>query len=934
MYLISQRRSNYLTNKQFHTFKFNSTRLKEFDYNITLSYEEAQEYGEVISLFDNQMLRSIRDIHNRNIDSDYLENLNSEKEHLQHKEHSLENVRLIQNIQIHINEILFIPEYITIVMDHPSHYKYLFENGLILNNKKFVRFSCSASQARVSVVTFVEEKTAEKLDVILNNGRNLEKELVPSKFNAYKGLSGSSTRIVSTPSFCVVPDYESETKVKVNFVTETDVNEDDIIEVRDIIQSFNRFDGQGLISYEMASKWAEELGLDYVPAQWCVRNNFLKGMLNTFPIHEFCEKVNNGNYNVKTSYRDDQGNPKIVDLRHTDVIISESQFKLWDSFDSIEVYQENCKKNNLNWGVSLHSPKKDKDILRMNYQFLQTLDLTKKDIEKICEKFVDWISGVSSENIYYTILFLLGTEVSEDKITSYLNKSENHWIKSLIVNHSLINDKYIKRKVYDLIKRKITRGCLGEILIDGNFQTLVSDPYAMMQHVCGLEVTGILEEKQYYSNYWNQKGIKTVNSMRAPLTYRSEHLLLNLQKNDTLDYWYRYNYTGIIVNVHGSETMNWAGSDWDYDIIATTSNSTVLKGVYKSELPVVYDVPKSSKKKITEKDLFNADLFSFGSIIGSITNKSTSAYALLPLLESDSKEHEVTMNRIKMCTKLQSAQIDKAKIGRQVKGIPSAWVNYHKAKDDDSPSTVSQKEFLNSVLLDKHPYFFIYLYKGTKNKYKKYVKSYNITCQQKFGMTLDELKTVKRKTKEQRDFLNLFERFSPVIDSDCVMNNLCKYIESVDFGIRKIISSNTDPRIYHLLINNEYLEFNQDKYIEIVEVYRKYKKTINQLSSLNQKPTRNNFDEGLYKTIAGHHESFKSRMNEICSNVFETVNYLVHLFYIDQPNSNKDLLWNVYGAVVFENVKRNSDNFKIPVKDESGEIVYLNEKYTLKEVVL
>lgn len=63
-----------------------------------------------------------------------------------------------------------------------------------------------------------------------------------------------------------------------------------------------------------------------------------------------------------------------------------------------------------------------------------------------------------------------------------------------------------------------------------------------------------------------------------------------------MDYWYRHNYTGIIVNIHGSETMNWAGSDFDYDIIATTSDKTVLKGVYKNELPVAYTLPLQPKR--------------------------------------------------------------------------------------------------------------------------------------------------------------------------------------------------------------------------------------------------------------------------------------------------------------------------------------------------
>jgi negative regulator of genetic competence, sporulation and motility len=64
-----------LQNRQFYTYKFKSSRLKEFNYNVQLTFEEAQEYGEVISLFDNQMLRSIRQIHNRELDNEQLDTL-------------------------------------------------------------------------------------------------------------------------------------------------------------------------------------------------------------------------------------------------------------------------------------------------------------------------------------------------------------------------------------------------------------------------------------------------------------------------------------------------------------------------------------------------------------------------------------------------------------------------------------------------------------------------------------------------------------------------------------------------------------------------------------------------------------------------------------------------------------------------------------------
>ncbi|TCJ00420.1 RNA dependent RNA polymerase, partial [Cytobacillus praedii] len=679
----------------FYTFKFKSSRLKEFNYDIqNLSFDEAKQNKEVISMFDSQLFRSIRHLNNKDFNINELNKCKKELSELKKRNCSADKHRQINEIQSQINKMLFVPEIISIVIENKSHYRYLFRNRLKLNGLEYRRLTCSAGQARSSVVIFCESAMADKLDAVFDNGRDQNIELVPSKFNAYKGLITSSTSTVSTPRFCLVPDYTSPTDVKVNYVTETDLNEDDLIEEKVITEFFNRFDGQGIISVEMATKWADELGLDYIPSQWCIRQNYIKGMLTTFDIKAFCEKENNNKYIIDTSYLDENGKAIKADLSKIDVIISESQFKLWNSFPSIDYYNENCEKNKLQWGISLISPKKDKDILKMNYQFLQTVKLNDTQIESLCKKTVDWLTGVTSKNISYTLLFLLGVNITEDKITDYLNNSENHWVKALMLDNELINDKWIKRKIYDLIKKKIKKSCLGEILVDGNFQVLVSDPFAMMQHACGQEVTGLLGKKEYYSNYWNEKGVSIVDSMRAPLTYRSEHVVLNLKKNEELDYWYKYNTSGVIVNIHGHETMNWAGSDFDFDIIATTSNENIINGVFKDELPITYAPPKSKAINFKERDLYNADLHSFGSEIGQITNKSTSGYALLAQLEENSTEYKTTLNRIKMCTKLQSAQIDKAKIGRKVKSIPNIWLKYNRINDFDSEEVKHQKKFL------------------------------------------------------------------------------------------------------------------------------------------------------------------------------------------------------------------------------------------------
>ncbi len=544
--------------------KFKSSRLKRFDYNISLSFDEAKELKEIVALADNQILRSIRDITKHKLDLNHIEQLYEQREKTKHLPHSTENSQLIKSIQYEINKQLFIPQYITVVMDHPKHYEYIYTHGVMINGRKYKRFSCSSSQARVSTVVLCDTEIIPELKRRLDNGRNKNVPIAPSKFNAYFGLNSSATKLVSEPKFIVVRDYINQTTFNANFVTETDWDIDDQIDIRDVTLDMNRNDGMGLISPRQSQKWADELGLDYVPCQWCIRQNFIKGMLCTFDIHDFCEKVNGGNYIVDTIYKDKHGKYIKADLREYDVIITESQFKLWDSWTSINNYIGNCRKNKLYWGVSQYTPKEPKDILTLNYQFLQTLNITEHcDIEELCKQFVEWIQGVSYDNVAYMLLFLLGVNNTEENIREFLRSSDSYWIKSLIINPEIKNDKYIRGKIHDLIKYKIQNGCLGSIIVDGNFQVLVSDPYALMQHICGLNITGLLNGGEFYSGYWNNKNIRQVDAMRSPLTYRSEHVILDFVKNDDTEYWYKYCQQGIILNWFGHECVQFAGSDFD-----------------------------------------------------------------------------------------------------------------------------------------------------------------------------------------------------------------------------------------------------------------------------------------------------------------------------------------------------------------------------------
>ena len=852
-----------------------------------------------------------------------------------------------KRIQDKINRMLFNPDYVTVVMDNLKQYDYLYNNGFTINNERYKRLSCGAGQARVSTVVFGNEKIIPKTKEKLNNGRDMNKKFSPSKFNAYFGLYGSATKEVSEPKFIVVKDYENTTSFMANYVIENGWGVDDTIIQKEIKDTtMNRTDGMGLISYRQASKWANEMGLDYVPSQFCIRQSYLKGMVCVFPIHEFCEEVNGGNYLVDTIYKDKDGNYIKADLRDYDLIISESQFKLWDSFDSVDTYINNCHKNKLDWRVALVSPKEAKRMLKLNYQFIQTLNLNKEDIEKLAEQFVEWITKVSYDDAYYMLLFLLGVNNDAEKINNFLSSSEVYWIKALIANNNVKNDKYIRTKIRELIKKKIENGCKGDIYVDGNFQVIVSDPYGFMQHVCGLPVTGLLKEGKSYSNYWNERGVTQVDAMRSPLTYMSEHVILDLQKDEETEKWYRYCKLGIILNYHGHETFNFAGSDFDMDILATTPNKTMIKGVYRDELPVVYDAPKPKKFVFTEDDLYESDTFSFGSIIGSITNKSSNGYAKLPLIEKEfgknSQEYRLVKSRLQQCCKAQSAQIDKAKIGQEVKGIPKVWINRNKIKKNKKGEVidkhVNRKTLYNNTLLDKYPYFFRYVYKDTNRDYKKYLDEYNIICKQKYKMSFHDLEKLERKTKEQKEFIDNFYEFCPVLISDSPMNLLCKYIESINFGISQKTKVDAELFDYEIYKRSEF---------EYVDYYEKVKSVIKDFISEQRNIIITNSVDDEYENSDDNHEihldttseDLYNRLNKINCNPYIIVNCLVDYFYKEKPKSNKDLLWTTYGKYIYKNIVDNTGNttvlFPMPCgDDEKGDLQYLGYNYKLQEVKL
>jgi hypothetical protein len=902
--------------QQYKIFKFKSDRLKRRNYKLEIIVADAYLNGEVVSLGESELIRAIYKIKNKYpIEYDLINALQKDKINIKKLENSKENRKKIAEIDEKLEEFLFIKELVNIEFTDTRHYNNIIKQGLFINGKEYVRLLTGAGMARKSTVQFVEKEFSYKLKSILDNNRNTDVELVDSKYNAYFALVSSASYSISTPRFCVVHDYEFTKNRLVDFVVETPEGEGDYVETRMMDIKHNAFDGQGLVSLSMAKRWAHDLDLNYYPNSFCIRGSFLKGQCVAFDFHKFIIENNLSPFII-----DVWGNQ--VDIRNVDVILTESQLKLWNSYDSCDSYTKSCEKNGLGWSVSRYTPKQEKDYFSSSYQLLQVLNLEKEEVEKMAQPTVDWLRNVSSGNVNYALLYLLGVtadqEELDDKWFSYLN---NWSYKALLLNHNLFQDSYIKKTIYQTLNKKIKEARMGKLLFPGNWQVCIADPYAFCEYVFGMpEVNGLLEENQHYCEYWNNRDVDTVASGRSPLTWKSEMNILHLQNNEKVKKWFGHIHSGVIFNIHGVDTMLMADSDFDYDICFTTSQPEFIKGA-EGGLPVTYDRKLPKKNIIDESKLHEADINTMGSKIGWITNLGTTLYSLLPMFPKDSIEYNEIIKRLIIIRKAQGNEIDRGK-GILVKALPK-WDQWIPEKPDMTEDEIRQRELHNKLVINRRPKFMIYLYSDYMRKYKNHRDIYQNYCESFYGYNLDTLIHKENRNQYEESIYNKYMEFNPFIESNSIMGYLCDHME---ISLNEIKLSLKDGKGFEVssMINYD-IEIDQQKYELMKSLYRKFRYI------KEGKYYFNDSNDMIQSKIS---ELRKDAYKDISSDRSELANLAVHFGYIQRSGlSGRDFCWKMFGEEILGNIIDNGyDRAILPLQDKFGNIHYLGKRYSLLSI--
>lgn len=578
--------------QQFNVMAFTFDRLKNNNFNLNITPLEAERNEELIALADNECLRAIRRITNHpfNVDGENkLANLFLERKKITKQKNSPENRKRIADINNEIRDLLYIPDIVSITTPKKANYKTIGKNGFYINGKHYRRLMCSAAMARTNRALFCTDEIYPSLDEILRCGCKQTK-IVPAKWNAYYSLMSSAAFQVSTPRVCVIPDLNIKMFKDVDWSTPNE--HQDIITHENKELEFNLWDGMGLISPELSKTWSEEVGYDGVAESFIVRAPFIKGLVATFDFHRFSKEIAKNDI-----IRDIYGNEYHCD--DIDIILTESQFKLWKGYDNIETHEDAMNKYGIRWGVTKIGAPEKKKTMRTNYQFIQVLNLDDNSMKELCEPTLNWFRNIFGGSFEYKLLYSLGKMVRYDEVSDLWSKIQDPSIKALMLEPDLIQDLYLTDKIVNSVRKKIKQSYIGKLIVNGSFNFLYFDPYALAEYAFGMEVKGLLNEFEFYADFWSQKGCSEIAALRSPMTWRAEINRLKLLHTEKMQDWYRYIQNGIILNIWGNDRDIFSGCDADGDTLATTDNPVFINKCYGGR-PILYE-HQAAIKEIIEK---------------------------------------------------------------------------------------------------------------------------------------------------------------------------------------------------------------------------------------------------------------------------------------------------------------------------------------------
>lgn len=897
---------------QKYIYKIHSSRLRREKWKLTLPISEARRNEEIISIADSQILRWIDELNGITDADDRAREIKYRIRQLRREPGGTENRRAIKQLYAELDDIQFKPDYMCLIIDKKKDYHRAC-HGFTINNIKYKRLLGTNGGIKNSTIVFVSERLSEELKRRIENDRDPNKELVTAKLEAYRALTCSASNPVSMPhGILVVNDVETQFVSDIISLTDENAGEPVMKEETGRLITMDASDGFGIMLPSLAERWSRELGLDYIVSGVNTRFSFEKGMAFTFDFIDFAERIA-GNYIVKDAWGND------VDVREVELIMTVSMVKLWDSYKSCEDYLEKSVKNGYTFGVAKTCPEELENERNLNYQFIQSYELTDEDIEELISPTMDEIRDVLRGDWRKTILFLKGSGLNKNNIAA----ADDDYIKALMIDKRMIDDPFIQNAIYQTIRNRINEAKVGVLKVHGNYSIVSGDPYLLCQSVFGLEKTGLLKAGEIYNKYWADCGAEKLACFRAPMTCHNNIRLMRPVDNSDARYWYRYMNTVTIFNGWDTTFAALNGMDSDGDIVMLTDNRVLVERL--TPLPALMCIQRKAQKRVSaEEDFIRSNIESFGNEIGQTTNWITSMFEVRSGFAPESDEYKMLSYRIRCGQLYQQNSIDKAK-GIVCNPMPREWHDRHAVYEIEDPDV---RELYRRIVADKKPYFMRYIYPALMKQYNTYIKNTDRNALREFQLTVSELRSLPYEdlTPRQKEFLKYYDYRMPVGVGDCIMNKICRRFEAEFDGY---VGKHNSTYKFDYSIMRSSAQYTNYQFRAIKKLYENYNKRLSSYAIFADSERVDEYDS--YAMFCAINDEFRKECQLVCSDADALCNIILDICYT--RNSTKQFAWSMCGSEIIHNLLiHNNNTITFPVKNSQGDIEYCGEKFAVESI--
>ena len=794
----------------------------------------------------------------------------------------------------------FNQDLVMVVMNSASDYDRINKRGLIVNGMKYRRLLGTSGGVKQSTIIYVADDIHDELMRRITNGRDLTREFIPAKLEAYQALVCSASTPIPQPNGVIVVrdcvTHFSEDVIHLERLGEDDEPTETVVEGFEF--EHDASDGFGLISPAYAVKVNRKLNGSFEPISgFNVRNSWTKGMLFAFDFVEFAREVA-GSYFITDVWGAKR------DVRECEMILTESMLKLWDSYTSWEHYADCCLQNGWEFSATKTTVEEVERERKTNYQFLQSYELTDGDIDELVAPSVEEIKAVLGGDWRASVLYLAGKGLSE---RNCMRESVPIFARCLMVEPHLVCDDFVRKAIKSMMDKRICDCKKGVLKIRGNYVMISGDPYALCQSMFGLEVTGLLSAGECYHEWWAGHNVEEVAVFRAPMTCHNNIRRLRVRNSDDCKRWYRYISAVLILNAWDSTCEALNGADFDGDTALTTDNPVLLRNV-KNEPTIVCVQKKGNKKVPTEDDIIAGNKIAFNDDIGTITNHITAMFDIQSQFSKDSREYQALAYRIRCGQLYQQESIDRIK-GIEAAPMPPWWYSHRGLADGD--------QFNRSISATAKPYFMCYVYPRLAREFKNYRKDADRGAMMRYGVSsIEDL----RGQEEYADVVKWYDRLKPVTEFNCVVNRIARKVEG-EFGTNNELCVPEREFDWRILRSGKGYDIADREKIKAV-----YKSYIGELAKRKLEKQGSGYEiDDLAKR-----EVFNEVCRAECLSCVESESQLCDLL-LDMcygEGMNRQFVWDICGETILHNLLlRNNYLCYCPVEKEDGDLDFCGTKY-------